>query len=78
MDGSGIVYVADSGNNRIQKFTPVGNFLTIWRREGSEYGQCPYPHGVAVDGSGKVYVADTGNCLIQEFMRQAESKIQSP
>ena len=30
MDGSGNVYVADQGNNRIQKFDGNGTFLTKW------------------------------------------------
>ena len=30
IDSSGNVYVADYGNNRIQKFTSNGNFITKW------------------------------------------------
>lgn len=29
-DGAGNVYVVDRGNNRIQKFTSTGAFLTKW------------------------------------------------
>lgn len=48
VDGSGNVYVADSGNSRIQKFDSSGSFLTKWGTHD--------PRWVAVDGSGKVLV----------------------
>jgi hypothetical protein len=67
VDGSGNVYVADSGNNRIQKFTSDGTLLTKWGEEGGEDGQFYNPRGIAVDGSGEIYVADTWNGRIQKF-----------
>ena len=67
VDGSGNVYVADTHNHRIQKFTSSGVFLAKWGSEGSGNGQFSYPSGVAVDGSGNVYVADTINDRIQKF-----------
>ena len=53
------VYVADSSNNRIQKFDSNGNFITKWGTEGTGDGQFSNPDGIAVDSSGNVYVADT-------------------
>src|SRR5205814_1918932 len=67
VDSSGNVYVADTLNHRIQKFTSAGNFLTAWGSHGSTNGQFGYPEGVATDGSGNVYVADTQNYRIQKF-----------
>ncbi len=67
VDGSGNVYVADSFNNRIQKFTSTGTFLTTWGSSGTGDGQFNYAVGVATDGSGNVYVADYGNNRIQKF-----------
>src|SRR5437667_171515 len=66
-DGSGNVYVADTYNNRIQKFDRNGTFLTTWGSAGAGNGQFDFPYGVATDGSGNVYVADTGNNRIQKF-----------
>ena len=40
-DGS--VYVADSGNHRIQRFTPEGAYVNKWGSEGSGDGQFFYP-----------------------------------
>src|SRR5438876_40075 len=66
-DGSGNVYVADYGNDRIQKFDASGTFVTTWGRSGPGNGQFKGPYGVATDGSGHVYVADTNNHRIQKF-----------
>jgi streptogramin lyase len=67
VDSSGNIYVADSFNDRIQKFDSVGNFITKWGSGGEEEGQFFGAYGVAVDSSGNVYVADTGNDRIQKF-----------
>jgi tripartite motif-containing protein 71 len=39
VDSSGNVYVSDSGNNRIQKFSSDGTFITKWGSRGSSNGQ---------------------------------------
>jgi len=67
LDGWGNVYVADTWNDRIQKFTSDGVFITKWGKEGSGDGEFRWPAGVAVDASGNVYVADTKNHRIQKF-----------
>jgi sugar lactone lactonase YvrE len=59
VDASGNVYVADQGNNRIQKFDGNGNFLTKWGSAGIGDGQFYEAAGVAVDASGDVFVVDT-------------------
>jgi DNA-binding beta-propeller fold protein YncE/RNA polymerase subunit RPABC4/transcription elongation factor Spt4 len=69
VDTSGNVYVADTSNCRIQKFSSSGNFLGAWGSYGSQNGNFSYPYGVAVDSSGNVYVADTDNCRIEKFDR---------
>lgn len=56
-DSHGDVYIADSGNRRIQKFDPNGAFLKEW----SEYGGRSFikPTGVFVDTNDIVYVCDS-------------------
>ena len=67
VDSSGNVYVADTKNHRIQKFTSTGEYLTQWGFKGSESGNFSYPYSVAVDSVGNVYVTDTDNHRIQKF-----------
>jgi len=66
VDSEGNVYVADTGNDRIQKFDPDGTFITQWGALGDGKGQFYWPVGVAIDNSGNVYVADY-NHRIQKF-----------
>jgi DNA-binding beta-propeller fold protein YncE len=67
VDAAGHVYVTDANNDRIQKFTGNGTFLTAWGSAGSGLGELSFPIGIAVDGNGDVYVVDTGNERIQTF-----------
>lgn len=66
-DAAGNVYVADTGNGRIEQFSSGGSFRAAWGSPGSGPGQLSQPAGVAVDAQGDVYVADSGNHRIVEF-----------
>ena len=52
VDGAGYVFVADTVNHGIQKFTADGIFLTKWGIPGSGAGQFSWPESLAVDGGG--------------------------
>lgn len=67
LDSSGNVYVADAGNNRVEKFDPAGNFMSIIGSGGSGDGQFSYPTNVLVDKSGNLYVTDLNNYRIEKF-----------
>lgn len=66
-DGS--VYVADTWNHRVQKFTADGKFISMWGYFGqAEQPQAFWgPRGIAVDRQGRVYVTDTGNKRVVIF-----------
>ncbi|MGH7289731.1 MAG: flippase activity-associated protein Agl23, partial [Myxococcota bacterium] len=66
-DASGNLYVADTKNHRIQKFSPTGEVLAMWGEQGSGPGQFKDPHGIAVGPDGSVVVADTWNHRVQKF-----------
>jgi len=54
VDGKGNFFVADTGNGRIQKFSPTGSFVT-------GIGQFEGPNGITIDREGNIYVAETGS-----------------
>jgi DNA-binding beta-propeller fold protein YncE len=65
----GNVYVSDTWNHRIQKFSADGTPLNMWgvfgtsETPGALYG----PRGIAIDSKGRIYVADTGNKRIMVY-----------
>jgi streptogramin lyase len=61
VDGSGNVLIADTGNGRIEKFSPTGTFLSVIASKGSGHGQLAEPNGIAVDRSGNIYVAEVAS-----------------
>ena len=68
VDPWGNVYVADTANSRIEKFTSDGiTLLAKWGSSGSNPGQFSHPQAVVVDSSGNVYVVDTWNNRIEKF-----------
>jgi DNA-binding beta-propeller fold protein YncE len=67
VDSSGNIFVADSGNSRVQKFDNSGKFILKWGSNGTADGQFKYPSGLAVDSSGNVFVSDEGNKNVQKF-----------
>ena len=60
--------MADSGNNRVQKFDSGGYYLSQWGSLGSGNTQFNNPVAVAAGRQGHVvYVADQGNNRVQKF-----------
>lgn len=66
VDPSGILYVADSYNHRVQRITPDGGVALIGSR-GAGHGQFLSPQDIAVDDQGAFYVLEQGNNRIQKF-----------
>ncbi len=54
-------------NDRVQAFTPDGEFLSGIGSTGSESGQFSRPHGMAMDSKGNLYVVDASNHRVQKF-----------
>ena len=66
--GDGYLYVSDTDNHRIQKFTADGEFVAKWGNFGTGDGEFnqPGPIGCNRDGT-LVYVFDFGNERVQIF-----------
>ncbi len=68
VDGQDHLYVADAGNDRIQKLSVNGGRpLAQFGKQGNGPGEFNNPTAVAVDAQGYIYVADTGNNRIQKL-----------
>jgi DNA-binding beta-propeller fold protein YncE len=69
VDSQGNVYVADTWNHRIQKFSPDGQFIKMW----GTFGQADTttgmwgPRGLAFDDKDRLFVTDTGNKRVLIF-----------
>jgi hypothetical protein len=70
------VYVADSNNNRVQKFTAAGQYVKEWGGQGSGPGQMYGPRGIAVDAADNVYVSEVGNDRVQKFTSNGVFRMQ--
>lgn len=67
-DSEGNYYISEYGEfDRIQKFTPEGEFLLQWGGHGSEPGQFVRPQNMALDDQDRIWVADACNHRIQVF-----------
>ncbi len=75
VDGSGDVYIADSGHDAIEKVTPGGILSIVAGVPGQPGTPTPGPAtashldgplGIALDDAGNLYIADTNNGLIEK------------
>jgi sugar lactone lactonase YvrE len=74
VDSSGNVYIADAGNDDVEKVTPSGT-LSVFAGTGTAgvptagpatSSELDVPRGVAVDSSGNVYIADSLNNEVEK------------
>ena len=67
-DSKGNIYVSEYGDyDRIQKFTPDGEYVYEWGEHGDGPGQFLRPQGLIVDKNDHLWVADASNGRIQIF-----------
>jgi len=80
IDGSGTLYVADTGNNTIRKITSAGVVTTFAGTAGligstdatGTAARFYYPRSIAIDSSGNLFVADTKNNTIRKIKSTGE------
>jgi len=69
LDPSGFIYIADTGNHRIQKYDPEGRFLGEIGGFGWEQGRFSSPTGLSAREGLNIYVADSQNRRVQQLDR---------
>jgi uncharacterized protein (TIGR03437 family) len=84
VDGSGDLFIADTGNAVIRKVTPDGNINTVagsnivgFSGDGGKAtsAELNQPRGVAVDSSGNIYIAEYGDSRIRNVSNGTISTI---
>ena len=75
LDGSGNLYIADSGNNVIRRVDKISGTISTVAGNGQNgfagdggpatSAQINNPVGVAIDAAGNLYIADSGNARIR-------------
>src|SRR5215472_802590 len=63
----GTVIVSDSGNARVQEFTPQGRFVRQFGSFGTRKGRFLFPGDVAVDSAGNIYITDDQSETLTRF-----------
>jgi sugar lactone lactonase YvrE len=71
-DSSGNLYIADSLNHRIEKFTSSGSFVNKWGSLGTGNKEFNYPWDVAADYNNNIYVSDSSNHRIEKFTSKGD------
>jgi DNA-binding beta-propeller fold protein YncE len=74
----GLLYVTDTGNERVQVFTPEGEFVRMFGLPGSGEGALLEPVGIAIGADGTVLVADSHNARIARFTPEGEWLVPWP
>ena len=62
-----MLYVADHENNRIEKWSTAGTFLSAWGSAGTTDGKLDSPFGLAYGPTGHVYVSGESDTRVQVF-----------
>lgn len=70
------IWVADTGNNRVEEFSSGGYYTSQFGTAGTGNGQFKSPQGIAIDSEGNVLVADGGNNRVQEFSASGTYQFQ--
>lgn len=65
-DNAGNVYVLDTENDKVQKFTTNGTFVKEWNIQRTKASELVLTD-ITADSEGNVYVLDAGSNRVQKF-----------
>ncbi len=72
-DSEGNYYISEYGEyDRIQKFSPSGEFLLEWGSHGNELNQFKRPQNLLMDEQNRLWVCDACNHRMQVFSTEGE------
>lgn len=63
----GDLYIVETSNFRVQRFTPEGKPVRSYGQAGNSVGNFARPKGIAIDRSGRMYVSDAAFENVQMF-----------
>ena len=66
-DSQGNLFVVDRGSERVQKFSPTGEFLLKFGSIGIAPGEFNWANAIVIDSADNIYVADEHNHRVQKF-----------
>ncbi len=75
-DSTGLLWVADACNHRIQVFDVSGSkpqLERMWGQPGNQVGELNCPYGIDFDSQGNVLLSEFGNHRVQRFSREGQS-----
>jgi sugar lactone lactonase YvrE len=78
LDESGNMYILDSRNHRIQKFSPDGKYLATFGRKGQGPAEFNYPQSLALDPKGMLFVLDGHQQRIQILTPEGKERNTIP
>lgn len=71
-----MVWVADTHNYRLQKYSPQGELIEVVGQQGSAPGEFEDPADLVVDEEGRLHVADSGHYRVQVMTAGGEPLFQ--
>jgi len=78
LDRAGLVYVADTGNDRIQAFSSDGNLLGTFDGGEAGAGRFDGPTGVAITSSGSIVVAAGSRLVVLDASGRFDRELTVP
>jgi sugar lactone lactonase YvrE len=67
LDSQGNLWVTDTGNFRVQEFTPEGKFIKQIGKHGTALGHFAWPKGMDLDAHDQLFVVDARFANVQVF-----------
>lgn len=67
VNADGVVWVADTGNHRLQTFSPKGKLLRVIDGAGALFGPISYPYDISLAPDETILVCEYGNNRISRY-----------